>query len=72
MLHIAYFIIVTGTITKFLLFQKFSIFDLWRVENCLRSLCTHQMPLNHLQTAFPLHSAAPPRRESTPSNTHTK
>ena len=29
-----------------------SIFDLQRVENCLSSLCTHQRPLNHLQTAI--------------------
>ena len=49
MLYIAYFIIVSGhNIGK--MFAKFSIFELQRVEK-FRS-CTHQMPLNHLQTAI--------------------
>ena len=51
MLYIAYFIIVSGHNIKKKL-QKFSIFDLWRVENCWSSLCTDQMPLNHLQIAI--------------------
>ena len=33
-------------------FAKISIFELQRVENCFSSSCTHQMPLNHLQTAI--------------------
>ena len=49
--YIACFIIVScHNIKKN--FVKFSIFDLQRVENCLRSLCTHQRPSNHLQTAI--------------------
>ena len=36
MLYIAYFIIVSGHNIK-IFFAKFSIFDLWRVENC----CAH-------------------------------
>ena len=51
MLSIAYFIIASGHNIK-KKFAKFSIVDLYRVENCLSSLCTHQMPLNHLQTAI--------------------
>ena len=33
-------------------FANFSIFELQRVENCVGRSCTHQMPLNHLQTAI--------------------
>ena len=51
MLYIAYFIIVSGHNIK-KSFANFSIFDLYRVENCLSSLCTYQRPLNHLQTAI--------------------
>ena len=51
MLYIAYFILASGhNIKRFLC--KFSIFDLQRVENYSSSLCTHQMPLNHLQTVI--------------------
>ena len=46
MLHIAYFIIVSGHNIR-----NFSIFDLYRVENCLSRSCKHQMPLNYVQTA---------------------
>ena len=50
MLYIAYFVIVSGHNINF--FSKFSIFDLKRVENCSCNLCTHQMPLTHLQTTI--------------------
>ena len=51
MLYIAYFIIVSGHNIKKKFCKNFH-FYLQRVENRLSSLCTHQMPLNHLQTAI--------------------
>ena len=51
MLYIACFIIVSGQNIK-ISFAKLSIFDLYMVENCLGISCTHQMPLNHLQTGI--------------------
>ena len=55
MLSIEYFIIVSGHNVKELS-CKISIFDLWRVQNCLR---THQMPSHHLQTAILKHWGGP-------------
>ena len=52
MLYIAYFIIVSGHNIKKKVLEKISIFDPYRVENCLSSSCTHQRPLDHLQTAI--------------------
>ena len=49
MLYIAHFIIVSGHNIK-KKFCKIFHFDLQRPENC--NWCTHQMPLNHLQTAI--------------------
>ena len=51
MLYIAYFFITNGQNIK-IFSQNFPFFDLQRVENCLRSSCTHQRPLDHLQTTI--------------------
>ena len=55
MLYIAYFIIVSGHNIKNFFLQKFSIFDLQRVENCL-IVCAHtkgiESPTNNNFEAF--------------------
>ena len=51
MLYIGYFIIVSGHNIK-KKFAKISIFDLYKPENRISGLCTHQMPLKHLRTAI--------------------
>ena len=50
MLYIGYLMIVNGLNIKKI--EKFSIFELWRLENCECSLCAHQVPLNHLNSNF--------------------
>ena len=51
MLYIAYFIIVSGHNIK-KKFAKFSIFNLWRVENCLSSPDAIEPPTNSNFGAF--------------------
>ena len=53
MLYTAYFIIVSGHNINKMFREKFPCLTCggWKTA-CLCSLCTHQGPLNHLQTAI--------------------
>ena len=52
MLYMGYFIIVSGHKYQKNVLQNFPFLTYRGRKNCFGSLCTHQMPLDHLQTAI--------------------